>query len=64
MAAAEMLTDLVRSSAYIRYRDGTQHVEDILDNLHPAIINAYAIWMSVAHKEHQKVLCTRPTTKF
>ena len=43
MAAAEMLTDLVRSSAYIRYRDGTQHVEDILDNLHPAIINAYAI---------------------
>ena len=26
--------------------------------------NAQAFWMSVAHKEHQKVLCTRPTTKF
>ena len=44
----------VRSSAYTRYRDGTQHVEDILDRIRPAIKKAQAIWMSVAHKEHQR----------
>ena len=39
-------------------------MEDILDGLRPAIKNAQAIWMSVAHKEHQKVLCPGSTTKF